>query len=174
MAFGLGCAAGCLSHTALAVAGISALIAASPVAFGVLRLLGGGYLIWLAIGALRKSGKAFSPTFAATRPRTVHRYFIKGLIANAMNPKVILFFLAFLPQFVERDGYSAALQTAILGVLFTLQAAVLFGALGWFSGRVGSHLQRNPKVALWLERIAGVVFAVVGLRLLIEEANAWL
>ena len=94
--FGLGCALGCLSHTLLAVLGVSALIAASPLAFGALKIGGGLYLVWLGIQAWRSQGQ-IRPVAEQGRGETLTQLFAKGLIANAINPKVVLFFLSFLP-----------------------------------------------------------------------------
>jgi threonine/homoserine/homoserine lactone efflux protein len=169
MAFGLGAALGCLSHTTLAALGISALIAASPVAFTALRVAGGLYLLWLGVGALRSRGSSFEAAPAVGAAPTLRGLFAKGLVANAINPKVILFFLAFLPQFVDRARGGVASQTAQLGLVFTLESAVLFGALGWFAGHVGKWLQRSPRTGLWLDRIAGGLFVAIGSRLLVSR-----
>ncbi len=168
IAFGLGCGLGCLSHTLLAVLGVSALIAASPVAFTALKVCGGLYLIWLGIHALRSCGQV-SPVAALGNGETLSRLFAKGLLANAINPKVILFFLSFLPQFVITDRGGIGWQTAQLGIVFTVQAAVLFGLLGYFSGRVGQWLQRHGRAGLWLDRLAGTVFVALGLRLIVSR-----
>ena len=165
IAFGLGCAFGCLSHTLLAVAGVSALVAASPVALTVLKVGGGLYLVWLGFNALRSAG-AVRVGDAGDADESLARLFLKGCFANAINPKVILFFLSFLPQFVVAANGHAALQLAQLGVLFTLQAAVLFGLLGYFSGAVGAWLQRHGRAGLWLDRLAGTIFVALGLRLI--------
>lgn len=165
IAFGLGCAAGCLSHTALALAGVSALVAASPTAFTALRWAGGLYLVWLGVQALRHAGPARLETASAATEST-SRLFAKGLVANAINPKVVLFFLSFLPQFVQPAQGNVPLQIGLLGLLFTLQAAVLFGLLGYFAGTVGGWLQRRPGAGLWLDRVAGVLFVGLGLRLI--------
>ena len=169
MAFGLGCATGCLSHTVLAALGVSAVLAASPVAFTALRVVGGAYLVWLGIGALRSRGgvgvPARSGSEAADPADTTSRQFFKGMLANAINPKVVLFFLSFLPQFVVPANGNVPLQMAVLGGVFTLQAAVLFGALGWFAGGIGQWLQRRPRSGLWLDRVSGVVFVGLGLRM---------
>lgn len=168
IAFGLGCGLGCLSHTLLAVLGVSALIAASPVAFTALKVCGGLYLIWLGIHALRSCGQV-SPVAAQGNGETLFRLFAKGLLANAINPKVILFFLSFLPQFLITDRGGIDWQTAQLGIVFTIQAAVLFGLLGYFSGRVGQWLQRHGRAGLWLDRLAGTVFVALGLRLIVSR-----
>jgi threonine/homoserine/homoserine lactone efflux protein len=167
MAFGLGCALGCLSHTALAALGISALIAASVWAFLALKVAGGLYLVWLGVQALRSRGGVTVSGQGDGRSDSLRALFVRGLIANAINPKVVLFFLAFLPQFVEAGRGDVASQTALLGVLFTAQAVVLFGAIGYFSGWVGQGLNRAPGIGTWLDRIAGGVFIALGVKLIV-------
>jgi len=164
MMFGLGCAVGCLSHTLLAAVGVSALIAASPLAFTILKIIGGAYLVWLGIGALRSSGQT-APGQANTAASS-WRLFGRGLFANAINPKVVLFFLAFLPQFVDPARSHGGWQIVQLGVLMALVTALIFGAIGYFSGSVGLWLQRRPKAGLWLDRIAGTLFISLGLKLI--------
>jgi len=165
VSFGLGCALGCLSHTLLAVLGISALIAASATAFLALKIVGGLYLLWLGVQALKSRGGG-APGGGNAAPISLPRLFAKGLLANAINPKVLLFFLAFLPQFVATDRGNGPIQIAQLGVLFTLQAALLFASLGYFAGHVGRWLARTPRASLWLDRTAGGIFVALGIRLL--------
>ena len=168
MVFGLGCALGCLSHTLLAALGVSALIAASPLAFSVLKVCGGLYLVWLGVGALRSRGGA-RVDGAAVPDESLARLFGKGLLANSINPKVVLFFLSFLPQFVIAENGHASWQIAQLGLVFTAQACLLFGLLGYFSGAVGKWINRKPRAGLWLDRVAGTVFVGLGLRLIIAR-----
>ncbi len=168
VAFGLGCALGCLSHTLLAALGVSALIAASPMAFLALRIGGGLYLVWLGVQALRSHGRQWQGGGQGQQDGLA-ALFGKGLLANAINPKVVLFFLAFLPQFIVADGGAIAWQTLQLGVLFTLQAALLFGLLGYFSGYAGQWLMSTPRRGMWLDRIAGTVFVALGLRLIFSR-----
>ena len=171
MTFGLGCALGCLSHTTLAALGISALIAASDWAFLALKLCGGLYLVWLGFQAVRSTGGVTVPAQNGAMAANggadrLWPLFAKGLVANAINPKVVLFFLAFLPQFVEAGRGGVAWQTAQLGGLFTLQAVILFGAIGYFSGWVGQALNRAPGAGRWLDRIAGGIFIALGIKLM--------
>ncbi len=168
MIFGLGCALGCLSHTLLATLGVSALIAASPAAFTALKICGGLYLVWLGIGALRSRGGA-SVDGALQVQESCARLFAKGLLANSINPKVVLFFLAFLPQFVDAGRGGVSWQTAQLGLIFTVQACVLFGLLGYFSGAVGKWINRHPRAGLWLDRVAGTIFIALGVRLMVAR-----
>jgi len=168
MVFGIGCALGCLSHTVLAALGVSALIAASPTAFGALKIIGGAYLVWLGIGALRSRGGA-RVAQTGLPDESLGRLFAKGLFANAINPKVVLFFLSFLPQFVVADRGDASWQTAQLGLLFTAQAVVLFSLLGYFSRAVGAWINRHPGAGMWMDRVAGAVFVGLGLKLIISR-----
>lgn len=168
VAFGLGCALGCISHTILAVIGVSALIAASPTAFIALKVAGGLYLIWMGCGAIRSRGGARVEAVGAPN-ESARRLFTKGLVAAAINPKVVLFFLSFLPQFVVASRGDANLQIGLLGIAFTLQAAVIFGTLGYFSGTIGQWLNRTPTAGMWLDRIAGAVFMGLGLRLIVAR-----
>ena len=167
MVFGLGCALGCLSHTTLAALGISALIAASDWAFAGLKICGGLYLVWLGVQAVRSSGGVTVAAQSNGAGDRLWPLFAKGLVANAINPKVVLFFLAFLPQFVDAGRGGAGWQTAQLGVLFTLQAVILFGAIGYFSGWVGQGLNRSPGAGMWLDRIAGGIFIALGIKLIV-------
>lgn len=166
VAFGLGCALGCLNHTLLAALGVSALIAASPVAFTALKILGGLYLVWLGVQAIRNARPA---SVAKALDEAPMKLFAKGLIANAINPKVILFFLAFLPQFVDPTRGHAGWQIVQLGTLFTLETVLIFGAIGWFAGRLGERLARHPAVGTWLDRVAGGIFVALGLRLIVAR-----
>ncbi|OBV38513.1 LysE family translocator [Janthinobacterium psychrotolerans] len=169
MAFGLGCALGCLTHTVLASLGVSALLAASPTAFTVLKVAGGLYLVWLGIGAMRSRGGASVDGATALPDVSLGCLFARGLFANSINPKVVLFFLSFLPQFVVASQGHASWQTFQLGLVFTAQACLLFGLLGYFSGAVGKWLNRRPRAGLWLDRVAGTIFIALGLRLILAR-----
>ena len=90
-------------------------------------------------------------------------------LANSINPKVVLFFLSFLPQFVIPEHGGVSWQTAELGLIFTAQGCVLFGMLGYFSGHVGQWLSASPRAGLWLDRVAGTIFVALGLRLIVAR-----
>ncbi len=157
----LGFAVGCLLHTALAALGIAAALRASPVAFDAIRIAGGVYLIWIGIQALRARG-AFSLSKESGDARK-WAIFRQSVLGNVMNPKVTLFFLVFLPQFVDADS-KPEIQMALLGVIFMLQTAVIFGAIGLSSGFIGQWLLRRPRTGIWLNRLAGMVFILIGVR----------
>lgn len=163
LGFALGCAAGCLNHTLLAVLGVSALIAASPLAFTGLQLLGAAYLIWIGIQALRSRGSSLAQTHTPESGASFATAFRQGLIANAINPKVGLFFLSFLPQFIRPDGWSAPLQLASLGSLFALVAALVFGAIALAAAPIGAWLRRRERLGLWLDRASGGLFVGLGI-----------
>lgn len=165
LAFGLGCAAGCLSHTLLAALGIATLIASSPLAFGLLKLAGGGYLLWLAWQIGRSpAGPAKLPALPAIQENAA--LFRRGLLANAINPKVVIFFLAFLPPFVEPAKGNMPGQLIQLGLLFAIQAAILFSLIAYFAGSIGHRLKRSPQLASRLDRVSAVIFGLLAIHLI--------
>lgn len=168
--FGLGCALGCFTHTVWATLGVTALIAASETAFTALKFAGAAYLVWLGWQALKSPGAKLSAEAGAAADSTPLRtYLRRGFVANAINPKVALFFLAFLPQFVSPAGGHAAGQTALLGTLFAAQTVLIFGVIGYYAGAVGGWLRGRPEVGLWLDRATGVLFIGLGIRLALSE-----
>jgi threonine/homoserine/homoserine lactone efflux protein len=156
--FGIVC--GAMLHVALAASGAAALIAASPTLFEALRLLGAAYLIWLGIGALRAAWRGGGRLVPAAPAR---RAFRDGFLTNLTNPKVILFFLAFLPQFVDPARGAVWLQMAILGPLVPLMSLPAYGLLIAGAGRAAARLSAHAR---WLEALAGTLFLGLGLRLL--------
>jgi threonine/homoserine/homoserine lactone efflux protein len=167
--FGLGCALGCFTHTLWASLGISAVLAASPAAFMLLKLAGAAYLCWLGWQALKRPGSRLDAATAQADPTPFGIYLRRGFVANAINPKVALFFLAFLPQFVTAGSAHAAAQSAVLGIVFALQTVLVFGLLGWFAGSVGRWLQRRAGLGHRLDQATGMLFLGLGLRLAMES-----
>lgn len=161
----LGLCTGVLGHTAAVAAGLAAIVATSPYAFTALKFAGAAYLAYLAWQALRSRGaQASAARPPAMAPAALYR---RGVIMSLTNPKVLLFFFAFLPQFTSPDpAYGPlALQTIVLGVLFMLAALIVFSAIAFFSGAFGQLLQRSPIASLWLNRVTGVVFLGLAIRL---------
>lgn len=162
----LGCALGCFTHTLWAALGVSALLLASPNAFFALKLAGALYLVWLGVQALRSGGIA-----AAGRGDAValpwRRYVARGFVANAVNPKVALFFLAFLPQFARPEAGPAWAQMLALGALFAAQTVVVFGAIAFAAGSIGQLLAHRPRLGPWLDRLAGAIFVALAANLLL-------
>ncbi|CAM2148374.1 MULTISPECIES: LysE family translocator [Paraburkholderia] len=163
----LGFAAGVTFHTTLAALGIAALLRSSPLAFQILKLAGAAYLIWIGIKALRSQGLAA----AGDRPRQpLATIFRQSVIGNIMNPKVTLFFVVFLPQFVDVHGaQSVTLQMLELGVLFMAQTVVVFSVFGVCAGALGSWLKRRPRAGVWLDRLAGLTFIAIGMRIALRD-----
>lgn len=163
--FGLGCAAGCASHTLWAALGVGALVLASDTAFTALKLAGAGYLAWIGWQAWRHAGETAARRMDAGASPEFGRQFRRGLVANAINPKVALFFIAFLPQFVVAGRGPAWVQVIVLGTLFAAQTVLIFGTIGAFAGGIGAALQRRPRIGLWLDRLAGTLFLALAARL---------
>jgi threonine/homoserine/homoserine lactone efflux protein len=160
----LGIGAGCLFHVTLAALGLSALLAASDLAFTLVKWAGAGYLVWMGIGMLRSAGGAALPP-AAVDPR---RVFWRGVLTNALNPKVALFFLAFLPQFIEPRSGHQTLAFGVLGLLFTLGGTAVSLVVAWVAGMARERLAgstRASRLGTWLQRAAGAMFVVLGVKL---------
>lgn len=166
IAAALGFAFGCLFHTTLAVLGVAALLRASPMAFDAIRLAGAAYLMWLAVQVLRSRG-GFSPT-GGPPPLGFARIFGQSVLANMLNPKVTLFFVVFLPQFVNPWIGHPDWQMLWLGVIFMAQAAMVFCLIAWFAGLLGQLLRRRPQVGVWLDRLAGLIFLFLAVRIVWE------
>ncbi|MGN6665877.1 MAG: LysE family translocator [Trinickia sp.] len=163
----LGFAAGLTFHTTLAAFGVAALLRSSPLAFQIVKIAGGLYLIWIGIKALRSQGLAS----AHCRPsQPLSAVFRQSVIGNMMNPKVTLFFVVFLPQFVDPSGTQrVAVQMIELGLVFMLQTLAIFSAFGLFAGALGVWLKRRPRVGVWLDRLAGATFIALGLRVALRD-----
>jgi threonine/homoserine/homoserine lactone efflux protein len=159
----LGLCTGLIGHTAAVAVGLAAIFAASETAFTVLKLLGAAYLVYLAWGAFRAKSSA-SPGEPAPR-QSKGQLFRRGIVMNLTNPKVSLFFLAFLPQFTSPSRGSVALQTLSLGALFMLATLLIFGGIAFFSGLFGERVQRSDRAQRLLNRFAGVVFLGLAVRL---------
>jgi len=162
VAAGLGFASGCLVHTMVAAVGLAAVLRSSPHVFQAIKLAGAVYLIWLGIQALRARGALAGGVDHADVP--LGKIFRQSVLANLMNPKVTLFFLVFLPQFVRADAANAGWQMLLLGVVFMLQTAVVFTAFALFAGTLGGWLRRRPGAGRWLDRMAGAIFLALGIK----------
>ncbi len=157
----LGVHAGVLVHTLAAALGISALIAASAVAFNLVRFLGAAYLIYIGIQAMLSNGDAVE--IKAREHSRLRDIFYQGLFTNILNPKVILFFLAFLPQFVDPSKGSTALQLLSLGMLMFSVSLPIDIAIGLLGGSVGNWLNRNKGIRQSGKWVTGAVFVSMGI-----------
>ena len=158
----LGFATGVIFHTALAALGIAALIRSSDFAFSLVRYAGAAYLVYLGIRTLMsRSAFQLSSDHNSLALWTVYK---QSVIGNVLNPKVTLFFLSFLPQFINVSAGRVELQMVLLGAIFMLQTVVIFGAIALFSGAVGDKLRSNTVIADRLNIFAGVIFVALGIR----------
>lgn len=162
--FGLGCALGCLVHTLWATLGIGTAVLASAGVFTALKAAGAAYLAYIGLQTWRHAG-AMAPVTLDPAAEAIGVHLRRGFIANVINPKVALFFIAFLPQFVDQGRGAVWLQMLLLGALFAAQTVLIFGSLGWFSGGFGTYLQRRPNLAFWLDRGAASIFIGLALHL---------
>jgi threonine/homoserine/homoserine lactone efflux protein len=159
----LGLCTGLLVHTCAVVFGLAAVFAASAAAFRVLKFAGAAYLAYLAWQAWR------APVETALRPvsevGSAWRLYLRGVVMNLTNPKVLLFFLAFLPQFVDPRTGSVAVQLAWFGLLFIFSTAIVFSSIAYAAGHIGERLRRSARVQRILNRTAALVFAGLAVRL---------
>ncbi len=168
VAAAFGAASGMLVHTGAAAAGLAALFRAAPTVYDGVRLAGAAYLLWLAVGHFR-SGGGLGALEPATSSSSTRRVYLRAMLNNLANPKVILFFVAFLPQFIVRGGAPAVLQFVVLGGLFLLVGLVLDVAIGILAGRIGEAVRRREWVTRLLDRLAGTIFAGIGLRMALSD-----
>jgi threonine/homoserine/homoserine lactone efflux protein len=161
-----GMCSGITVHTVAAAAGISALFYSSALAFQVVKFAGAGYLIYLACQAVRERS---SLGLAASVGLSGAALFRRGFVMNVLNPKVALFFLAFLPQFTNREAGNIPLQMAVLGLVFMAQALVIFTGIGFFSGIVGNWILRRPRAGRWFSWLSAAIFASLGVRLALAQ-----
>lgn len=157
----LGVETGTLVHVLLATVGLSAVIASSEMLFTIIRFAGAGYLIWLGIANIRSrpADLALDPGLPRMRLRRIYG---QGVIVNVLNPKVAIFFLAFLPQFVDRDRGGAAAQILILGIVLVLIGVASDLVYAIASGQIGSWLNARPAVARQRLRFSGAVYMLLG------------
>ncbi len=164
----LGLCTGLIGHTLAVAVGLAAVFAASEAAFTALKLAGAIYLLYLAWGAFRAQGGDSAGNEKPLRQGSAQLY-RRGIVMNLTNPKVSLFFLAFLPQFASAERGSVAMQTLALGALFMLATLLVFGALAWFSGAVGEKMQASPGWQRLLNRAAGIVFLGLAVKLAMSQ-----
>ncbi len=173
-AAGLACMAGAMSgilvHTLLVSLGLSALIVASPQAFLALKIFGAGYLIWLAVQAIRR-GAAFSPEKAAGPRRSLAGNWAMGIAINLLNPKIVLFFMTFLPQFVSATDPYAPQKLLFLGLLFIPISLPVTVPMVLAADSFASMLKRMPRVMRVVDYLFAGIFSAFALRILTASAR---
>lgn len=159
----IGVTLGILVHTVFAAFGLAIILRTSALAFLAVKFAGAAYLIYLGVKAIKnKSDLKFINGKSKTGIRTI---FIQGILSNVLNPKIALFFLAFLPQFVNPEHGSASIQMALLGLTFALFGIVFLVLLGYFSGRIGSWLSNHQKCTQKIRWFTGSILIALGFRL---------
>ncbi|GAA3556526.1 LysE family translocator [Nonomuraea rosea] len=162
-----GCTLGIVPHMAAAVTGLAALLHTSAVAFQVIKYAGVAYLLYMAWSTLRERG-ALSVD-QETAPRPAGRVIADGVLINILNPKLSIFFFAFLPQFVSAGEPSAVLRMLELSAVFMLLTFVVFVGYGLFAAAVRNHVISRPKVLTWMRRGFGAAFVALGAKLAVTE-----
>ena len=167
VATGLGIAVGDLIHTVLAVVGISAVVMASATLFTIVKYLGAAYLIYLGIRAILE--KVETDYSGSSHTLTATIAFRQAVLAEILNPKSAMFFLAFLPQFVNPENGAVWLQLIQLGVLFVLMGLLATMVVAASAGLIGVYLHGKPVIARWQGKFVGSIYCVLGLRVALQE-----
>jgi threonine/homoserine/homoserine lactone efflux protein len=162
----IGLCSGLLVQTAMVAAGLGTLLTASKLALDILKTAGALYLAWLGWQALRSTS---ARPAAGAEPLQVTHLYRRGLLMNLSNPKVIIFFLAFLPQFVAHDRGNVAFQMAALGLVFVMASLLVFSGIAYFAGMGAERLLGSARAQRTLNIVAGVVFIALALKLLIAH-----
>ncbi|KVD25715.1 LysE family translocator [Burkholderia ubonensis] len=163
-----GVSVGLIVHTMLATLGLGALLQASEWLFTVLKLAGALYLLYLGVTLLRSSGE-LTLSSGGRAPESALRTFAQGALSNVSNPKVALFYLAFLPQFVQADAVRPMLSVFVLGATFAGLTFLVKGPVALFAGLLSTSIRRNPRILTRMHRVSGVVLLGLGVKLALER-----
>ena len=167
IAAAIGCTAGILPHILASILGLSALLHASALAFQVVKFAGVGYLLYLAWSMWRETGSVQFSTQGGMK--SLRRVALRGVLINILNPKLTIFFLAFLPLFVAPHAAAPLVQMGLLSVVFMAMTLVVFIGYGLFAHAVSQRMTRSPRLITWLHRSCAAMFAALGLRLALAE-----
>jgi len=164
----LGISTGCLVHTLAAAFGLSAVLAASSEAFMAVKFIGAAYLVYLGFQMILS--RAPAPRQLTTgQPARGWMVYRQGILTNVLNPKVALFFLAFLPQFIESRSNTKVLAFLILGLTFIFNGTIWCMLVVWFSSAFSQRLRQRRSMESWLKRAAGALFVGLGLKIALEK-----
>lgn len=163
----LGLCSGLLIHTAAVALGVAVIFQTSAFAFNLLKGVGAAYLLYLAWRALRAEASEIPRRDDGTLDASA--LYLRGVIMNLTNPKVAIFFLAFLPQFADPAHGALTPQILLLGALFIVATLLVFGMIAWGAGTVGRRLRESPGIQRIMNRVAGTLFAALALRLITAE-----
>jgi threonine/homoserine/homoserine lactone efflux protein len=167
-----GVAAGCMVHIAAAALGLSALIAASATAFGIIKFIGAAYLIYIGIRMIVTRRASDDSALAILKtPLGLRKIFRQGFVTNALNPKVALFFLAFLPQFIDNNAPSTALAFLFLGVVFNINGTIWNLIVAYATARAASMMRGTKTFQRWIDCTIGAMFIAFGVRLALFQRD---
>jgi threonine/homoserine/homoserine lactone efflux protein len=158
-----GIMAGCMVHIIAAVVGLSTLISQSAIAFNIIKYAGAAYLIYLGIRTLMSRKKDFHINQPVTK-QSYSKLLWQGALTNVLNPKVALFFLAFLPQFIDMKGAGVHWQILLLGSWFNAGGTLVNIVVALLFGKIGHWLNNSPRFVLWQERITGIILIGLGIK----------
>jgi threonine/homoserine/homoserine lactone efflux protein len=167
----LGIGAGTFVHIFAAALGLSAVLATSATAFTVVKLVGAAYILYMAFGLLKSKKRDDSGTPLAVPPLPYRKIFAQGFLTNVLNPKVAVFFLAFVPQFIDANAPNKALAFIILGCIFNINGMLWCNALALFTAQASARVKVHPAVSLWLNRITGSLFVWLGVKLALSKQH---
>jgi len=163
----LGLAFGNSIHTMGAVLGVSIIFRTSLIAFTVFKILGASYLFYLAYRVIKpRNNRMYLNKSVQINKR---KLFARGFVMNILNPKVALFFLAFLPQFANPEFGNIPFQMLVLGAIFILLVIIIFGSFGYFAGSIGDWLLKKPNYSKYLNLISALIFLGIGINLLLTR-----
>ncbi len=168
----LGISAGCLVHVFAAAIGLSALLAASSVAFTAVKWIGAAYLMYMGVRMLlARPTSAAGEAASVAQPLSLRQVFWQGALTNALNPKVALFFLAFLPQFVDADAAGQAPAFIVLGLIFIGTGTVWNLGMAAFAAKAAGRIRQSGRALKWLNRALGAMFVTLGVRVAMMQAR---
>lgn len=165
----LGISVGCCVHALASALGLSAILAASATAFFAIKLAGGVYLVYLGVRMLLTKPAIGDAGLRIRDERPLRTIFWQAMITNVLNPKVILFFLAFIPQFVHGDSTQKMLAFLVLGIVFSVISLGWNSGTAMLAGTLARGAGNNPRIKLWLERTVGAAFVALGLKLALSK-----
>jgi threonine/homoserine/homoserine lactone efflux protein len=161
------CTLGIIPHMAAAITGLAALLHTSALAFEVIKYFGVAYLLYMAWSTLRETGALSVETEA--NPRSALQVIVQGILINILNPKLSIFFLAFLPQFVSTTETNALPKMLELSAVFMLLTFIVFALYGVFAAAIRSHVITRPRILTWMRRSFAAAFVGLGLKLALTE-----
>lgn len=167
----LGLCTGLMVHTIAVAFGVAAIFQSSLLAFTILKLLGAAYLLYLAWGAFRAGAGDLSKDQDKDEDVRILPLYRRGILMNLTNPKVLVFFLAFLPQFADPERGTLSAQILVFGALFILTTFLIFFALAFGAGMIGDWLRHSKRAQIYLNRVAGTIFIALALKLATSKVS---